>query len=424
MNGIQMHQLIKKLYPICRSITGDGVRESLRIIGEEIPLNVTELPSGTKVLDWSIPEEWNISDAFIKDSKGTKVIDFKESNLHVVNYSVAVNTKLKLEELKKHLFTLPQYPDLIPYRTTYYEKTWGFCMKHAEFLKLKDDTYEVVIESSLEKGSMTIAECVTKGKTEKEIIISSHICHPSLANDNLSGIVVAVALAKEIMKRDTNYTYRFLFIPGTIGSIAWLSINEDNLKKIKGGIVLSGVGDSGNIHYKRSRRGDSVIDRAFAHVLKEKKSSDGILDFSPYGYDERQYCSPGFNLPVGCFTRSVYSTYPQYHTSADDTTFVEQQYLQDSFDTCVSAFEFVEKESTYINLNPKGEPQLGKRGLYQAMNDQSMDKKKMQLALLWILNLSDGNHSLLSISAKSKIEYPILKKAADLLVEHNLLKQE
>lgn len=421
MDGIQMHQLILKLFPICRSITGNGVRETLKILEEEIPLKIKEIPSGIKVLDWEIPDEWNITDAYIKDSKGRKVVDFKESNLHVVNYSVPVNTKLTLDELKPHLFTLPQTPDLIPYRTTYYEKTWGFCMRHSDFLKLEEDTYEVVIQSSLQPGSLTMAEFVKKGRTDKEIIISAHTCHPSLANDNLSGIAVAVALAKHVMQRDTNYTYRFLFIPGTIGSIAWLSLNENTIEKIKGGFVLSGVGDGGSINYKRSRRGDSLIDTAFAKVLAKRNAK--ILDFSPYGYDERQFCSPGFNLAVGCFTRSVFSTYPQYHTSADNTAFVKSEYLEDSLAACTSAINFLEKEPTYLNLNPKGEPQLGKRGLYKAMNDQTQDRKKLQLALLWILNYSDGENSLFSISEKSKIEYPLLEKAATLLEEHNLLRQ-
>ncbi len=416
-----MHELISDLFPICRSITGDGVRESLAIIGSEIPLKITEIPSGTNVLDWEVPDEWNISEAYIKDSNGRKIIDFQDCNLHVVNYSVPVRAKMPLSQLKKHIFTLPDQPDVIPYRTTYYDRTWGFCMRHADLLNMNDDEYEVVIESSLENGSMTIAECIKIGTTDKEIVISSHICHPSMANDNLSGIAVAVELAKAVLKRKTNYTYRFLFMPGTIGSIAWLSLNEKKTEKIKGGFILSGVGDGGNVHYKKSRKGDSLIDNAFLQVLSKKENAR-ILDFSPYGYDERQFCSPGFNLPVGCFTRSVFSTYPEYHTSADNTSFVTPDSLEDSFKICLAVIDHLEKAPTYINLNPKGEPQLGKRGLYKAMNDQSLDNKQMQLALLWILNLSDGNNSLFTISEKSKLEYRLLVKAADLLEQHNLLK--
>ncbi len=421
MDGIRMHELISDLFPICRSITGDGVRESLAIIGSEIPLKITEIPSGTNVLDWEVPDEWNISEAYIKDSNGRKIIDFQDCNLHVVNYSVPVRAKMPLSQLKKHIFTLPDQPDVIPYRTTYYDRTWGFCMRHADLLNMNDDEYEVVIESSLENGSMTIAECIKIGTTDKEIVISSHICHPSMANDNLSGIAVAVELAKAVLKRKTNYTYRFLFMPGTIGSIAWLSLNEKKTEKIKGGFILSGVGDGGNVHYKKSRKGDSLIDNAFLQVLSKKENAR-ILDFSPYGYDERQFCSPGFNLPVGCFTRSVFSTYPEYHTSADNTSFVTPDSLEDSFKICLAVIDHLEKAPTYINLNPKGEPQLGKRGLYKAMNDQSLDNKQMQLALLWILNLSDGNNSLFTISEKSKLEYRLLVKAADLLEQHNLLK--
>jgi aminopeptidase-like protein len=421
MDGIHIHNLITELFPICRSITGNGVRETLGIIAREIPLKITEIPTGSKVLDWEVPDEWNISQAFIKDSHGRKIVDFKDSNLHVVNYSVPVKAKLALPELKKHLFTLQEQPDVIPYRTSYYDRTWGFCMRHADLLKMKDDEYEVVIESSLQEGSMTIAECVKRGTTDKEIIISAHTCHPSLANDNLSGIAVAVQLAKVLVKRKTNYTYRFLFMPGTIGSIAWLSLNEKRTERIKGGFILSGVGDSGSINYKKSRKGDSLIDRAFLQILSQKEGAS-VLDFSPYGYDERQFCSPGFNLPVGCFTRSVFSTYPEYHTSGDDTSFVKPENLEDSFKTCMAVIDYLEKAPTYINLNPKGEPQLGKRGLYKAMHDQSVDKKQLQLALLWMLNLSDGNNSLFCISEKSKIEYHLLEKAAGLLEEHNLLK--
>lgn len=404
MDGIRMHELISDLFPICRSITGNGVRESLAIIGREIPLKITEIPSGTKVLDWEIPDEWNISEAYIRDSDGRKIIDFKDSNLHVVNYSVPVRAKMPLSQLKQHIFTLPDQPDVIPYRTTYYDRTWGFCMRHADLLKMTNDEYEVVIESSLQNGSMTIAECIKSGATDKEIIISSHICHPSMANDNLSGIAVAVELAKTVLRRKTNYTYRFLFMPGTIGSIAWLSLNEKKTRKIRGGFILSGVGDSGPVHYKKSRKGDSLIDNAFLQVLSQKEGAR-VLGFSPYGYDERQFCSPGFNLPVGCFTRSVFSTYPEYHTSADNTSFVTPDSLEDSFKVCLAVIDHIEKAPTYINLSPKGEPQLGKRGLYKAMNDQSFDNKQMQLALLWILNLSDGNNSLFTISEKSKLEY-------------------
>jgi aminopeptidase-like protein len=420
MDGNEMHQLVKTLFPICRSISGNGVRKSLEIINEQIPLEITEVPSGSKVLDWTIPDEWNITDAFIKDSRGNKVVDFSDSNLHVVNYSVPVQTTLTLDELKQHIFTLPDYPDLIPYRTTYYERTWGFCMRHNDFVKLAEDTYDVVINSSLEKGSITIAEFVKKGRSEKEIIISAHTCHPSLANDNLSGIAVAVALAKDLIGRDTNYTYRFLFIPATIGAIAWLSLNEQKMARIAGGFILSGVGDSGEIHYKKSRRGDTHIDRAFREVLSAKRDTH-ILDFSPFGYDERQFCSPGFNLPVGCFSRSVYSTYKEYHSSADNTTFVKAASLQDSFDVCRAALDVLEREESYINLNPFGEPQLGKRGLYQAMNDQTKDRKQLQLAFLWVLSLSDGNNSLSAIADRSKMEYVLIKKAAKMLVDHHLL---
>ncbi|MBD2247152.1 DUF4910 domain-containing protein [Nostoc sp. FACHB-888] len=418
----EMYQLISDMYPICRSITGDGLRKTLNIIKQHIPLDIHDIPTGTQVFDWTIPKEWNIRDAFIKNSQGEKIVNFHQSNLHIVNYSINIHEKMPLEDLKAHLFTLHDQPDWIPYRTSYYKENWGFCLSHNQLLELKDEEYEVRIDSSLENGCLTYGEYYIRGKKTDEIIISCHTCHPSLCNDNLSGIALATFLAKHLSEISPSYSYRFLFIPGTIGSITWLALNEANVDKIKHGLVVTCVGDPGKFHYKKSRRGNAEIDKAVTHVLKSSGQDYKIMEFSPYGYDERQFCSPGFNLPVGCFMRSPHGTYPQYHTSADNLELVQPQYLADSFSKILSVLDIIENNKKYLNQNPKCEPQLGKRGLYSAIGGQT-DTKKSEMAMLWVLNLSDGNHTLLEISEKSGIEFEVIKKTADTLLQFNLLKE-
>ena len=402
IDGNTLYSFIKKLYPITRSITGDGVRETLRLISETVPLEITEVPTGTKVLDWEIPEEWNIRDAWIKNESGKKIIDFKASNLHVLNYSIPVNKKVDLSELREHLFTNPEQPDWIPYRTSYHNRNWGFCMSHNHFESLNDKTYEVMIDSTLAPGSLTYGEYFIKGKSNEEVLISTHICHPSLANDNLSGIAVATYLAKMLANSDHNYSYRFLFIPVTIGSIAWLSKNENRTKTIKHGLVLTLLGDESKFHYKRSRDGNAEIDRIAIQALKEKGVDFEIRDFSPYGYDERQFCSPGFNLPVGRISRKPHGEFPEYHTSADNLDFVKPGKLAESLELITSIVEIIEKNKTYLNLNPKGEPQLGKRGLFKKIGGASKTKD-FEMALLWKLNLSDRNNSIIYNTEKSII---------------------
>ncbi|MBW4453343.1 MAG: DUF4910 domain-containing protein [Nostoc indistinguendum CM1-VF10] len=418
----KMYQLISDLYPLCRSITGDGLRKTLDIIQKNIPLSIHDIPTGTEVFDWTIPKEWNIRDAFIKNSQGEKIIDFHESNLHIVNYSINIHEKMSLQDLKAHLFTLPDRPDWIPYRTSYYKENWGFCLSHNQLLELKDEVYEVCIDSSLENGYLTYGEYYIRGKKPDEILISCHTCHPSLCNDNLSGLALATFLAKHLSQISPSYSYRFLFIPGTIGSITWLALNEVSVNKIKHGLVVTCVGDSGKSHYKKSRQGNAEIDKAVTQVLKNSGQDYEIMEFSPYGYDERQFCSPGFNLPVGCFMRSPHGTYPQYHTSADNLDLVKPQYLADSFSKLLSVLDIIENDKKYLNQNPKCEPQLGKRGLYSAIGGQT-DTKKSEMAMLWILNLSDGNHTLLDISEKSSLEFDLIKKTADTLLQFNLLKE-
>ena len=419
----EMYQLISELYPICRSITGNGFRETLHWIKKHIELTQHEVPTGTQVFDWTVPKEWNIKDAYVKNSQGERIIDFNKSNLHVVNYSVPVKQKIHLEELKKHLFTLSDRPDWIPYRTSYYKESWGFCLSHKQFLELQDEEYEVCIDSSLEDGHLTYGEYYLKGEKPDEVLISCHACHPSLCNDNLSGIAIATFLAKYLSQINLSYSYRFIFIPGTIGSITWLCLNENQVHKIKHGLVLTCLGDPGKSTYKKSRRGDAEIDKAVTHVLKHSGKDSEIIDFFPYGYDERQFCSPGFNLPVGCFMRTPHNCYPEYHTSADNLDLVQTQYLADSFSKCLSVLHILENNKKYLNQNPKCEPQLGKRGLYGAIGGQT-DTKMREMAMLWVLNLSDGNHSLLDIADRSGMSFDSINQAADALLKHDLLQEK
>ena len=419
----QTYELITDLYPLCRSITGDGLRKTLHLLQKHIPLTINEVKSGTQVFDWTVPKEWNIRDAYIKNSKGEKIVDFQKSNLHVLNYSVPIHKKMPLNDLKAHLFTLPDRPDWIPYRTSYYKENWGFCLSENQLLELKDEEYEVYIDSDLKDGHLTYGEYYIKGEKEDEILISCHSCHPSLANDNLSGIALATFLAKHLDEILPSHSYRFIFIPGTIGSITWLALNENHVDKIKHGLVLTCLGDPGKSHYKKSRRGNAEIDLAVIHVLQRSGQDYEVLDFSPYGYDERQFCSPGFNLPVGCFMRSPHGTYPQYHTSADNLELVQPQYLADSLSKILAILQILENNKKYLNQNPKCEPQLGKRGLYSAIGGLT-DTKKTEMAMLWILNFSDGNHTLLDISEKSGLEFDLIKKTADTLLQFNLLKEQ
>lgn len=417
--GRAIHALISELYPICRSITGDGLRHTLARLQQEVPLQTHEVPSGTQVFDWTVPREWNIRDAYVKNSRGERVIDFRRHNLHVVNYSVPVRGKMSLAQLRPHLHTLPGQPDLIPYRTTYYSPTWGFCLPHRQLEQMAEDEYEVCIDSTLEDGHLSYGEYLLEGASADEVLVSCHACHPSLCNDNLSGVALAALLAKHMAQTPLHYSYRFLFIPGTIGSITWLALNEDKARAIRHGLVLTCLGDRGSFTYKKSRRGNAPIDSAAEHVLGHLSRESTILEFSPYGYDERQYCSPGFNLPVGCLMRSHHGEFPQYHTSADNLDFVEPAALAESFATILSIFSVLEHNRTYRNLNPKCEPQLGKRGLYEATGGAHI--KQLQMAMLWVLNLSDGHSSLLAIARRSGLAFDIISAAADLLAQHHLL---
>jgi aminopeptidase-like protein len=425
--GDRVLGLIERLYPICRSITGDGVRETLAIIGETIDLEVHEVPSGTPVLDWTVPPEWNISDAYIADSAGRRVVDFHEHNLHIVNYSVPVRTTMTLDELRPHLYSLPDQPDLIPYRTSYYDESWGFCLSHHDLERLPaEERYEVVVDSSLEPGSLTYGEFLVAGadsdsESDDEILISTHVCHPSLCDDNLSGIAVATALAAQLASGPRpRRSVRFVFAPGTIGAITWLARNRAGVERIVGGLTLTCLGDSHPFTYKRTVDGDALIDRAAEYVLSRRGDGAQLIDFFPYGYDERQYNSPGFRAPVGSLMRGRHGEFPEYHTSADDLDFVSAEQLVESFEVLAEIVSILAADRTYRSTEPFGEPQLGSRGLYGALGGTSIPDA--QMAMLWILNQADGAHGLLEIAERSGIDFDSIVATADLLVEHGLLR--
>ena len=415
-----LYDFVRRLFPICRSITGNGVRDTLRIIGETIPLEITEVPSGTAVLDWTVPREWNIREAWIQDPTGRRVVDFRSHNLHVVNYSVPVHERLSLAELKRHLHTLPEHPDWIPYRTSYYDEAWGFCLSQRQLDSLPDGEYEVLIDSTLEAGSLTYGELVVPGTSDDELLISTHVCHPSLCDDNLTGISISVHLALAFLKlTNRRLTLRFLFAPGTIGAITWLHQNRTRAHQIKHGLTLTCLGDAHPFTYKRTVSGSSIIDVAAENVLTHSGLEHNVIDFFPYGYDERQYNSPGFRLAVGSLMRGRHGQFPEYHTSADNLEFITGERMLESYKVLYSIIDTVESNLTYRNTAPFGEPQLGSRGLYRALGGTNIPN--LQLAMLWALNLSDGHHSLLDIASRSKLSFASIRAAADLLVSHGLL---
>lgn len=419
--GEEMYALVERLYPLCRSITGDGVRATLEIVGEYVPLRVHEVPTGTQVLDWTVPQEWNIRDAYVADASGRRVVDFAASSLHVLGYSVPVAATLPLAELREHLYTLPEHPSWVPYRTSYYKPEWGFCLAQETLDALPEGEYEVRVDSTLADGHLTYAEHVVPGQVPDEVLVSAHVCHPSLANDNLAGIAVAVFLARALAEQQPYYTYRFLFAPGTIGAITWLARNAERVGRVRHGLVLACAGDPGRLTYKRSRRGDAEIDQVLRHVLTASERPHEIREFTPYGYDERQFCSPGFDLGVGSLSRTPYAGYPEYHTSADDLDLVSPEAMADTLAVCREAFAVLDRNRRYVNLSPYGEPQLGRRGLYDSLGGRS-DAKEAQLAMLWVLSLSDGEHSLLDVAERSGLPFDAVAAAADALHGAGLVK--
>ncbi|OHV46991.1 peptidase M28 [Parafrankia soli] len=425
--GRRLHDLVAALMPPMRSITGSGVRATLDLVRAalpaQIPFTVHEVPSGTPVLDWTVPREWNVAGARLVGPDGRVVVDVADNPLHLLGYSTPVRARMPLHELRQHLYSMPDRPDWVPYRTSYYNDAWGFCLTDRQLAALPDGEYQVEIDTSLTDGSLTYGEIVLPGTTDEEFLVTTHTCHPAMANDNSSGIAVAAELASALAARERRFTYRLLFIPGTIGSITWLARNPAAVGRIRHGLVLTGLGDRGTPTYKRSRRGDAVVDRAAARALAETGRPHRVVGFSPYGYDERQFCSPGFDLPVGRFGRSQHGEYPEYHTSADDIDFVTPESLADSFAILNRTMEICEADRVWRNTSPYGEPQLGRRGLYRSIG-ATMNRASIEMGLLWVLNLADGTRTLLDIAERAELPFDAVANAADALAGVGLLTED
>lgn len=411
--------LIGELYPICRSLTGDGVRRTLDRIGEIAVLERHEVPSGTPVFDWQVPREWNVREAWIRDARGNTVVDFAAHSLHLVSYSTPFRGRLSLEALRPHLHSLPEQPEWIPYRTSYYREDWGFCLRHRDLEGLRPGEYEVCVDTTLEPGSLSYAEARIPGRSPREVLLYTHTCHPSLANDNLTGIAVGALLARELGRCAPRLSYRLVFGPGTIGSLTWLAANEARLNGIAHGLVIGLLGDPGPLTYKASRRGDAVVDRAAREVLPRCSPAARLTAFEPYGYDERQFCSPGFDLPVGRLTRSPNGAYPEYHSSADGPELLDAGCLAESIGALARLLDVLDANRSCRNLSPRGEPQLGRRGLYGSLGGRAPGD--FQQALLWVLNQADGSRDLLAIAARSGIPFPGIEAAATALETAGLL---
>jgi aminopeptidase-like protein len=411
--GTELHAHVVELFPICRSITGEGLRRTLRYVAEHIPLQLTEVATGTKVLDWEVPREWTVRAATLETIDGQRLLDFAENNLHVVQYSAPFDGIVGRRDLDTHLHSLPERADSIPYVTSYYQETWGLCLSERQRASLCDERYYVRIDTELAPGSLTYGESVFPGVDEDgEVLISTHCCHPSMANDNLASIAVAIGLAKRLANRRRRFTWRFLFAPGTIGAICWLDANRNCARRIRHGLVLTCLGDPAQPTYKQSRQGNAAIDRIVTHVLRARGAGDRIMPFVPTGYDERQYCSPGFNLPIGCLMRSPGGSFPEYHTSDDNIDFVDPRALADSLELVSEIADIIEQDRAFLSTAPYGEPQLGKRGLYNIAD---------RLAILWTLNLSDGQHTLLDIAERSGRPFAAIFHAAEALQRAGLL---
>lgn len=423
LTGPELHELIGDLLLLPRSLTGDGVRETLRALQDVVPLEVLEVPTGTEAHDWTVPQEWVLRSARLVGPDGGTVLDVRDHPLHVLGYSIGVDRTLSLEELQGHLHSDPAQPDTIPYRTSYYTERWGFCLPDRLRAALPEGQYHAVIDAELVDGSMSMGELVLPGDSDREVLVTSHICHPGMANDNLSGNVVAAAMARALLGRpDRRYTWRFLWMPGTIGELTWLATHQDVVPRIHGGIVLAGVGDGGPLTWKRSRQGDSEIDRAASLVLAQRDGPHDVVDFSPWGYAERQFCSPGYDLPVGRLSRTEHGTYPQYHTSDDDLSFVRADALAETVDVLLDIADAIDANDVYRNTKPFGEPRLGPRGLYPSMGGPAAEEA--QLALLWVLNASDGTADLLEVARRSGIRFAALAAAAAALRQTDLLQRD
>ena len=422
--GAEILDLARRLMPLPRSLTGDGVRETLRVVGELVPLAVTEVPTGTPIFDWTTPREWNVAEAWIADSTGRRIVDRRESNLHLLGYSHPVRTTLTGAELDERLYSLPEFPNRIPYRTAYWADRWGFCVTEEQRRAIRpEEEYEVCVDARLEDGHLTYAEALLPGETEDEVLLSTYVCHPALANDNVSGIALLAVLGRHLADRPLRRSHRLVFSPGTLGPLAWLSRNLEHLDRIRAGLVVACVGDPGALRYKRSRAGETAVDRAAAYVLRGRPGSM-VEDFVPWGGDERQFCSPGFDLPVGALTRTPHGLFPEYHSSADDLDLIDAESLGDSLAATLEILDVLDGDRTYVSRNPYGEPQLGRRGLYREVSSGApREEESFQRALLWVLNLADGGHSLLDVAERAGLPFAVVADAASALLDVDLLEE-
>jgi|TARA_B110000495_G_scaffold200343_1_gene215390 aminopeptidase-like protein len=460
--------LLKELFPICRSITGNGVRQTLSILKKVADFNIKEIPSGTKCYDWTVPNEWNIVDAYVEDSSGRKIIDFKKNNLHLVSYSEPVDKTLSYQELIKHLHTLPDLPDAIPYRTSYYNKNWGFCLSHNDFQKLDEtEQYHVKIDSTLEPGNLTYGDFFIKGNSGKEFLFSTYCCHPSLGNDNLSGMVLWILLLRSLQKEIPTHSYRFIIVPETIGAIAYLSQNETEMKKITGGFILTCVAGPNNFEYKRSYLGNNLIDKAVDDSFNDLGLSYTKYPFDINGSDETHFSAPYFRIPIGTVCKDKYYEFDYYHTSLDNLDFINAKNLIKSLKVNFSIINHLEdlnmvdmdnisrklthnneskNDVFYRSLNPYCEPMLSKRGLHPTIGGKIKQKafnfKTNHIqrnytafdevhnhtgseidAIGWLMFYGDGITSVKEISKKSKLELSLLENIAEKLVGHKLLEK-
>lgn len=435
--------LLERLFPICRSITGNGLRQTLQILRDISPFNLIEVPSGTVCYDWVIPEEWNVQDAYISDLSGKRIVDFKKNNLHLVNYSVPFDGEMAYKDLVHHLHTLPNLPNAVPYRTTYYERMWGFCLSHEQFQALdRTARYHVVVDTTLKPGSLTYGEVLLPGASGQEYLVSTYVCHPSMANDNLSGAVLWILLLRELRKQQLNNSYRFIIAPETIGALAYISRNEDAVRALQGGFVTTTVGGPGKFGYKRTFLGDSLIDRVVKQAFHDLDREYIEYPFDINGSDERQYSTPGLRVPVGTICKDKYYEYPFYHTSLDNLEFVSAANLVETLKVYLAAMDNLEHNCIYRSLNPIGEPMLGKRGLYpqtggaikqkavsqvetgkhiSMADDQSIQYGNELDAIRWILFYADGKTPLLDIAEKTDLPMRQLTEICGRLVTERLL---
>jgi aminopeptidase-like protein len=412
--------LAHRLFPIRRSLTGPGVRDTLAVIAEHLPLRVHEVPTGTPVLDWTVPREWTLRDAWVEDLGGRRVIDLADHPLHVLGYSTPIDAVVEREELLAHLHGLPDHPDWIPYRTSFYREAWGFCAAQRVIDGLTEPRYRVRIDADLRDGSLTYGEVVLPGAVTDEVLLTTLVCHPGMANDNVSGMVVLTAVGAWLASAPRRLSYRLLFLPGTLGSITWLARHADALPPIRHGLTIAGIGDRGAHTWKRTEAEDAPIDRAVALAMRDAGASFELLPFSPWGYDERQFNSPGFRLPVGLLMRTPHGRYAEYHTSADDLSFIDPGRLAESIELVRSIVGILERDRVVHSLAPMGEPQLGRRGLYAPVGGGT-GRAPDQLSMLWVLNQADGRRSLVDIAMRSGLPFAAIADAADTLAAAGLL---